>query len=133
MRNAIAILTAASLLGACAVGDPLVVPEAAGRPANEVARLIAGSEARMFGCSIEKVSGRDGKALALGQRRPEVTVPPGPYHVTLHCTNNGPYDWRPETPINARPGKRYQVNGYFIDDSITAWGMKMRVRVTELQ
>ena len=34
----------------------------------------------------------------------EVTVPPGPYHVTLHCTNNGPYDWRPETQINARPG-----------------------------
>jgi hypothetical protein len=132
MRTATATLIAALLLGACAIGDPLVVPTAVGRPSHEVTRLVAGTESRMFPCWIESVSGTDGKTVELGPRRPEVTLPPGSYQVKLYCTNNAGHVWHPEAQVNARAGKRYQVNGYFIDDSITIWGMKMRVRVTEL-
>ena len=132
MRTAIASLTAASLLVACAVPDPIVLPAAAGRPAREVSQLIAGSEARLFPCSIEGVASPDGKALEIGHRRSEVTLPPGTYRVTLHCTNNAGHAAKPFVRLDARPGKRYQVNGYVIDDSITIVNMKMAVRVTEL-
>ena len=132
MRTAIATLIAASLLGACAAPDPIVAPAAVGRPAHELAQLVAGSEAKLFPCSIEAVSGPGGNPIELGRRRSEVTLPAGTYDVTLHCTNNAGHSWRPAARLDARAGKRYQVSGYFIDDSVTIFGMKMRTRVTAL-
>jgi hypothetical protein len=131
MRAALTTLPAALLLCACAVPDPIVVPAAAGRPAGEVARLVAASEARLFPCFIDSVVGADGAPLDLERLRSEVTLPPGRYRVTLHCTNNL-HKWSPAVDLTARAGKRYQVTGYFVDDSITIFTMRMRAKVTEL-
>ena len=131
MRAVISTLPAVLLLAACAA-EPIVVPAAAGRPASEVARLVAASEARFFGCSISRVVGADGKALEIGRRRSEVTLPPGRYRVTLHCANGAGHEVEPFVDLTARAGKSYQVTGYFVDDSITIWNMRMRVKVAEL-
>ena len=132
MRAAITTLPAVLLLAACAVPDPIVVPAAAGRPASEVANLVAGSEAKLFPCFITRVAGAGGAHLELGRLRTEVTLPPGQYRVTLHCTNNAGHSWEPAADVSARAGRRYQVTGYFIDDSITIFNMRMRVKVVEL-
>ena len=131
MRTPIAAVAAASLLGACAA-DPIVVPTAVGRPSHEVAQLVAGSEARVFPCAFERVADREGKALEIGRLRSDVTLPPGRYLVTLHCTNGAGHKATPSAQVDARAGKRYRVSGYFIDDSITMFNMKMAVRVTEM-
>jgi hypothetical protein len=133
MRTSIATLPAALVLAACAiVPGPVVVPSAAGRPTGEVSRLVAASDARLFPCYIHQVQGADGASLDLGRPGTEVTLPPGRYRVILHCTNNAGHSWHPDADVAARAGKRYQVTGYFIDDSITIFNMKMRVRVAEL-
>jgi hypothetical protein len=133
MRTVIALIAAPLLLAACAiVPGPIVVPAAAGRPAGEVSRLVAASDARLFPCYIDRVQGTDGAPLELGRPGTDVTLPPGRYRVVLHCTNNAGHSWHPDTDVTARAGKRYQVTGYFIDDSITIFNMKMRVRVAEL-
>lgn len=133
MRTAIATIPAALLLAACAiVPGPIVVPAAAGRPAGDLSRLVAASDARLFPCYIHQVQASDGAQLDLGRPGTEVTLPPGRYRVVLHCTNNALHSWHPAADVTARAGKRYQVTGYFIDDSITAYNMKMRVRVAEL-
>lgn len=132
MRAVVSTLPAALVLGACVMPEPIVVPAAAGRPASEVARLVAASEARMFPCSIRSVVGSDGAALDLGRIRPEVTLLPGRYRVTLYCTNNAGHSVEPFADLTARAGKRYQVTGYFVDDSITIWNMRMRAKVSEL-
>lgn len=131
MRAVISTLPAVLLLAACA-SEPIVVPAAAGRSASEVASLVAASEARFFGCSISRVVGADGTTLEIGRRRPEVTLPPGRYRVTLHCTNSAGHSSEPFVDLSARAGKRYQVTGYFVDDSITIWNMRMQVKVSEL-
>jgi hypothetical protein len=132
MRAAAVPLTATLLLGACAVPGPTVVPAAAGRPPGEVARLVAASDARLFPCYIDRVMGADGAALPVNRMSTEVTLPPGGYRVVLLCTNNAGHTWDPAAQLTARAGKRYQVTGYFIDDSITIFNMKMRARVAEL-
>lgn len=133
MRAAITILPVALLLGACAAPAPTIVPAAAGRPASEVSRLVAASEARVFPCAIDQVLGARGAPLALGARWPsDVTVPPGRYRVVLYCTNGAGHVVQPAADVTAQAGKRYQVTGYLIDDSITVWNMKMRAKVTEL-
>ena len=133
MRLALTTLPVVLLLGACAaVPQAIVVPAAAGRSADEVSRLVAASDAKLFPCYIHRVSGADGKAVELGSLGTEVTLPPAGYQVTLLCTNNAGHKWDPSVQFTARPGKRYQVTGYFIDDSITVFNMKMRAKVAEL-
>jgi hypothetical protein len=97
-----------------------------------VARLVAASDARLFPCYVNRVVGAEGASLDEGPMRTEVTLPPGRYRVTLLCTNNAGHTWDPAADVTARAGKRYQLTGYFIDDSITIFTMKMRVRVAEL-
>ena len=133
MRAAVATLSAAFLLGACAASGPIVVSTAAGRPASEVSRLVAASDTRVFPCAIDQVLGAQGAPVALGARWPsDVTLLPGRYRVALYCTNGAGHVVQPAADVTARAGKQYQVTGYLIDDSITVWNMKMRARVTEL-
>ena len=133
MRTALAsLLPLALLLGACATA-PVVVPAAAGRPAHEVTKLTAASEASFFPCAFGRIVGADGASLDVGRWPQEVTVPSGRYRITLYCTNGAGHTVEPATDLDAKGGKRYKVAGFFIDDSITVFNMRMRARVTELQ
>lgn len=127
MRSPFLPVLSALALCACAAPTPLVVPAAAGKPAAEVARLVAASEARLFPCSIQDVGG----GIELGGNRSEVTLPPGRYRVTLFCTS-GQHSFRPQADVVARAGKGYRLTGYLLDDSITIFTMKMGVKVAEM-
>ncbi len=114
-------------LTACATPGPYIAPGAAGKAPSEVSRFLPASEAKLFPCSILAVSGAD----LGGSFRSEVAVPPGRYRVTLNCTSNY-HTFQPEAEVAARAGKTYRFTGYLIDDSITIFNMKMRVKVEEL-
>lgn len=132
MRALLSAVPLAILVGACATG-PIVVADAAGRPANEVSRVVAASDTRVFPCAIGQVLGAQGVPVALGTRLPsDVTLLPGRYRVVLYCTNGAGHVVQPAADVTMRAGKHYQVTGYLIDDSITVWNMKMRARVAEL-
>lgn len=120
------------LLAACAAPAPVTAPAAAGKPAAEVSRLVAASEAKLFPCQIAKVEGAAGAGTVDlgGAVRPEVTVPPGRYRVTLKCSS-GYHSANPRTDVTARAGRSYQLTGYLVDDSITVFNMKMAIKVTE--
>ena len=131
MRHA-AALPAALLLAACAA--PYVAPTAAGRPASEVSRLVAASEAKQFPCTIQEVKHGDGAVAVApgGGQKSEVTLAPGRYRVTLFCTS-GIHSFRPQADVAARAGKGYRITGYLVDDSITIFTMKMMAKVAEIQ
>ena len=126
MRPCPAAFLPAILLCACAGPAPYVAPVATGKASGEVARLVAASEAKLFPCSIMEVAGMD-----LGGKKSEVTLLPGRQQVTLHCSN-GYHVFKPQTEVVARGGKSYVLTGYLIDDSITIFNMKMRVKVGEV-
>lgn len=121
------------LLSACAAPAPFVHPSAAGKPVSEVSRLIAASEAKQFPCNVleAKGAGVADDAGLVGHRSPEATLLPGRYRVTLHCTN-GFHEFKPKVDVVARAGKSYRLTGYLVDDSITIFTMRMRVKVAEL-
>lgn len=120
------------LVAACAAPTPYVAPGATGKPVGEVSTLSAASEAKLFPCNILEVKGVEGAStLELGGVRPEVTLPAGKYRVTLSCTS-GYHTFKPQVDVSARAGKSHRLTGYLIDDSITIFNMKMRVKVTEL-
>ena len=132
MRALVAVIPVVLLVAACATG-PVVAPAAVGRPAGEVSRLVAASESKTFPCAIDQVVGAQGAPVPLGARWPsDVTLPPGNYRVVLYCTNGAGHVVQPAADVAARAGKRYQVTGYLIDDSITVWNMRMRAKVAEL-
>jgi len=116
----------AILLCACAAPAPYTAPAAAGRSSAELARLLVASEAKQFPCTIMGVKG-----VELEGKKSEVTLLPGRYQVTLHCSS-GFHEVKPQAEVLARAGKRYMLTAYFVDDSITIFNMKMRVRVAEL-
>ncbi|APV48624.1 hypothetical protein BWI17_02340 [Betaproteobacteria bacterium GR16-43] len=119
------------LIVACAP-MPHVVPDVVGKPASEVTRLVAASEAKLFPCSIASAKGASGASADLGTfLKSEVTLAPGTYRVTLSCSS-GSHTFRPEVDVAARAGKSYRLTGYLIDDSITIFTMKMRVKVAEI-
>jgi len=126
MRPCRAAFLPAILLCACAAPAPYVTPVAAGKSTGEVARLVATSEAKQFPCSIMQVKG-----MELGGKKSEVTLLPGRHQVTLSCSS-GFHEFKPQAEVVARGGKGYVLTGYLIDDSITVFTMKMRVRVSEL-
>lgn len=120
----------ALLAGACAA-PPMTTPGASGKPASEVTRLVAASEAKLFPCSISEVKGAAGaEAVDLGPKRPEVTLPPGRYRVTMKC-ESAYHVFSPKADVVARAGKSYRLTGYLVDDSITIFNMKMNIKVTE--
>ena len=120
------------LAGACAP-VPITTTGAAGKPASEVSKLVAASDAKSYPCNISAVTaaaGAEGVDLG-GLLRPEVTLPPGRYRVTMKCAS--PYHaFNPHVDLTARAGKGYRLTGFLIDDSITLFTMKMAIRVTEL-
>jgi len=126
MRPRRAAFLPAVLLCACAGPAPYLAPVAAGKSPGEVARLVAASEAKQFPCSIMEVKG-----VELGGKRSEVTLLPGRHQVTLSCSS-GFHEFKPQAEVVARGGKAYALTGYLVDDSITIFTMKMRVRVAEL-
>lgn len=117
------------LMAACAAMAPIVHPAAVGRPAADLSRLVAASEARLFPCSIATVEG--GGLADLRGRHPEVTLLPGVYKVTLECTS-GYHTARPQVMVTLAAGKAYRVTGFLVDDSITIFNMRMRAKVTEI-
>ena len=117
------------VLSACATPGPFIAPATVGKGPGEVSRLVPASDAKLFACSIVDVKGSPGVDLG-GKKTSEVTLPPGRYHVTLHCAS-AQHFFTPEAQVVARPGKIYTLTGYLIDDSITIFTMKMRVKVTE--
>ena len=121
----------AILLGACAP-VPVIAPAATGKGASEVSRLVAASEAKQFPCNIGGVKGVGDTAAVESApgRASEVTLLPGRYQVTLSCSS-GFHEFKPETEVVARAGKVYTLTGYLIDDSITIFNMKMRIKVAE--
>jgi hypothetical protein len=122
------------LLSACAAPTTsFVAPTAAGKPGTEVSKLVAASEANLFPCNILYVKGPDGShAVDLGgSHKSDVTLPAGRYRVTLLCAS-GYHSFKPEADVAARAGKSYRITGYLVDDSITIFTMKMRVKVAEL-
>ena len=128
-RVAAAVL--ALLLSACAA-PPVTTPGAQGKSASEVSRFVAASEARMFPCLVAQVVGAAGAGSVDlgGQPRPEVTVPPGRYRVTLKCSS-GFHSSHPHVDVTARAGRSYRLAGYLVDDSITVFNMKMAIKVAE--
>ena len=120
----------ALLLSAC-VAPPVTVPAATGRA--EVSRFVAASEAKLFPCLVSAIEGMAGAGnVDLGnQPRPEVTLPPGRYRVTLKCSS-GYHSSHPRVDVAARAGRTYRLTGYLVDDSITVFNMKMAVKVSEL-
>ena len=133
MRHPFACL-ATLLLSAC-VAPPgnLVAPAAVGKPGTEVSKLVAASEAKLCPCYIFEVKGADGaSAVDLGgSHKSDVTLLAGRYRVTLVCTS-GYHTFRPQTEVVARAGRSYRITGYLVDDSITIFNMRMRLKVTEL-
>ena len=122
------------LVSACAAPAPsFVAPSVSGKSNLEVSKFVAASEAKLFPCKILAVEGADGADTVDlgGSYREEITLPPGRYRVTLICTS-GYHTFKPEVGVVARVGKSYRLTGYLIDDSITIFNMKMRVRVAEL-
>jgi hypothetical protein len=129
MARAFAPCFAALLVSACAA-PPLTAPSVAGKPAAEVSKLVAASEAKPYPCSIVEVKSATGAVDLGGFVRPEVTLPPGRYVVTMKCAS--PYhSFSPKVDVAARPGRTYRLTGYLIDDSITIFNMKMAVKVME--
>ena len=126
MRPGPAAFLPAILLCACATPAPYVAPVAAGKPSGQVARLVAASEAKLFPCSIMEVKG-----MELDGKKSEVTLLPGRHQVTLSCSS-GYHEFKPQAEVVARGGKGYMLTGYLIDDSITIFTMRMRVKVAEL-
>ncbi|QJR12956.1 hypothetical protein DSM104443_04050 [Usitatibacter rugosus] len=126
-----ALLLLPLLLGACAA-TPFTAPNASGKGAGDVTRLVAASETKLFACNILEVRGvRGSTGVELGATRSEVTLLPGHYDVTLFCSN-GQHSIKPRVQVNALGGKGYRLAGYLVDDSITIFHMKMAVRVAEL-
>jgi hypothetical protein len=110
-----------------------VAPTASGKPPNEVSKLVAASEERLFPCSILRIqdaADRDAPDLA-GFPKADVTLLPGAYRVTLRCAS-AQHSWEPSVRLLAKAGKSYRVTGKLIDDSITIFNMKMRATATEL-
>ena len=123
------ILLMAAALGACAAPEPFVAPSAAGKAPTEVARLLAASEASLFPCAFTQVSGDT--AVQFGGKRTDVTLAPGRYVVSLECAS-AYHSFKPQVEVTARPGRLYRVTGYLVDNSITIFTMRMRVKVEEL-
>jgi hypothetical protein len=131
------ILFTILMLGACAgvtLGpQSFTAPASIGKPQAEVSKLVAASDARYFFCTIQRIldtAGANAPDLG-GNIKTDVTLPPGQYQVTLHCSN-GTHIYSPTLRVFAKAGKSYRISGEFIDDSITIFTMKMRANVTEL-
>ncbi len=123
------ILLLTALLGACAAPGPFVAPNAAGKAQNEVAKLVAASEASLFPCTFIQVAGDT--AVPLGGKRTDVTLVPGRYVVSLECAS-AYHSFKPQVELTAKPGRTYRVTGFLVDNSITIFTMRMRVKVEEL-
>ena len=132
MRHTV-FLFAFLLFGCANQPANLVAPAAVGKPASEVSKLTAASEARLFPCTIFKVSSASGGAdMELSSLyKSDVTLLPGRYRITLYCAS-AYHSFEPQTEVVAQAGKTYRITGYFIDDSITIFTMKMRAKVAEL-
>ncbi len=117
------------LVSACAGPAPFVAPSVAGKAPTEVAKLMAASEAGLFPCSFTQIAG-DG-APQIGGRRTEVTLAPGRYVVSLECAS-AYHSFKPQTELIARPGKVYRITGFLVDNAITIFTMRMRVKVEEV-
>lgn len=123
------LLPMAALLGACAAPEPFVAPSVAGKARTEVARLVAASEAPLFPCTFTQVSGDT--AMPLSGKRTDVTLAPGRYVVSLECAS-AYHSFKPQVELTARPGRSYRITGYLVDNSVTIFTMKMRVKIEEL-
>ena len=117
------------LLSACAPPQPFVAQNAAGKAPTEVSKLIAASEANLFPCSFTQIAG-DG-APQIGGRRNEVTIAPGRYVISLECASSY-HSFKPQADLVARPGKIYRITGYLVDNSVTIFTMRMRLKIEEL-
>ena len=119
----------AFLVASCAA-PPLTAPSASGKPASEVTRLVAASDAKLFPCNIFEVKGGTGADDLGNMNRPEVTLAPGRYRVKMKCAS-AYHVFSPSVEVVARAGKSYRLTGYLLDDSITLFTMKMGIKVTE--
>lgn len=117
------------LMAACAVPAPFVAPGVVGKPPGDVARLLAASDAGLFPCSFVHVVGDSD--LPLGTRRTELSLAPGRYVISLECAS-AYHVFKPRAELVARPGKTYRVTGYLVDNAVTIFTMRMRVKVEEL-
>jgi hypothetical protein len=124
----------ALLLSSCAAPAPVVAPAVAGKPDAEVSKFFSASEAKSFPCSLFEVRTSDGTdAIDLrGVPKLEASLSPGKYRVTLRCANGFGHVFKPQVDVTALAGKRYRLTGFLIDDSITIFTMKMRVKVEEI-
>lgn len=128
MRHSLA-LVAPLLLVACAAPGLYVAPSVVGKSQTEVAKLVAASGATLFPCTFTRISGDS--ELQLGGKRTEVTLAPGRYVVSLECAS-AYHSFKPQTELNATQGKTYRITGYLVDNSITIFTMRMRVKVEEV-
>jgi hypothetical protein len=118
------------LLTACAAPGPYVGPGAVGKAPSEVAKLLAVSEARLFPCRFLRFAAQGAPQIEVEGLRTDITLAPGRYVVTLDCASSY-HSFKPQVDLMLRAGRAYRLTAFLVDDSITIFTMRMRVKVEE--
>jgi hypothetical protein len=137
MKARLALFAIVALLPACAAPPKpsIVDPIVSKTPGASASVLIAAAEPQCCTCNIQHVYDAGGSKRDLGINpaygAKDVTLPPGEYRVSLHCSSGSIYS-NLTANVAAKAGKRYLLTGSR-DTPLIAFtaDIKWRVKVTE--